>query len=277
MSESGRTLPHVPTDPTPHSRGILYPARLPTFTRVPAPAPVAAWVRWFWIPEWDIEPGRTSRQQVIAYPAANLVVQHDGPLISGPTTRVTHRDLTGRGWAVGALLRPAAAALCPAGPAALVDGEQRLDLPTLSEPVQAAMAATDPAERHATAIAAVSDWLLTTLAEPSPEALLANRAADLLESDPSIRTVPQAAAALHVSPRTLQRLTRTWVGLPPLAMIRRRRLQEAVEIMRTRPETDLAGLAARLGYADQAHLANEMRTILGVTATGYRRHLTDGR
>ncbi|MGB4136954.1 MAG: AraC family transcriptional regulator, partial [Microbacterium sp.] len=33
-------------DPT---RGVLYPARLPEFHRVPAPAPELA--VWFWIPE----------------------------------------------------------------------------------------------------------------------------------------------------------------------------------------------------------------------------------
>ena len=60
-------------------------------------------------------------------------------------------------------------------------------------------------------------------------------------------------------------------------MIRRRRLQEAVETMRTEPTTDLARLATELGYADQAHLANEMRSMLGYTATGYRRGLTDDR
>src|SRR5688500_2925265 len=46
-------------------RGILYPARLPTFDRLPPPERVAALVRWFWIPQWRIEPGRSSRQHII--------------------------------------------------------------------------------------------------------------------------------------------------------------------------------------------------------------------
>lgn len=278
LSHARRNLLGVQPDPIASRRGILYPARLPTFTRVPAPEPVRPWVRWFWIPEWDIEPGRTSRQQVIAYPASNLVVQHDQTMISGPTTRASHRDLTGRGWAVGALLRPAATGhLCVDGPAALVDDERRLEARDLTSGVHEAMSNADPQTRHAAAIAAFTDWLTRTLPEPSPEGLLANRMADLLDGDPTIRTVPQAAAALHTSPRTLQRLARTWVGLPPLAMIRRRRIQEAAETMRTEPATDLATLAADLGYADQAHLANEMRAVVGVTATSYRRGLTDAR
>jgi hypothetical protein len=59
-------------------KGILYPARLPSFHCLPAPASVADLVRWFWIPEWNIEPGRTSRQHLIAYPGSNFVVQPDG-------------------------------------------------------------------------------------------------------------------------------------------------------------------------------------------------------
>ena len=65
-------------------KGILYPARLPTFHRVPAPASVTDLVQWFWIPEWDIEPGHTSRQHVIAFPASNLVVQKDARGVRRP-------------------------------------------------------------------------------------------------------------------------------------------------------------------------------------------------
>ena len=32
------------------ARGILYPARLPTFHREPAPPGLEGLVRWFWIP-----------------------------------------------------------------------------------------------------------------------------------------------------------------------------------------------------------------------------------
>ena len=64
-------------------RGVLYPARLPTFTRLPAPEPVASLVRWFWIPEWQIQPGRSSRQHLIAFPACNLVVEPDAVGLAG--------------------------------------------------------------------------------------------------------------------------------------------------------------------------------------------------
>uniref|UniRef100_UPI000B2E246B DUF6597 domain-containing transcriptional factor n=1 Tax=Microbacterium resistens TaxID=156977 RepID=UPI000B2E246B len=94
-------------DPT---RGVLYPARLPTFHRLPPAAEARALVSWYWIPEWDLGPGESSPQDVIGYPAANLVVEPHGVSLVGPTTRAARRELRGRGWAVGALLRPAATA-----------------------------------------------------------------------------------------------------------------------------------------------------------------------
>jgi AraC-like DNA-binding protein len=249
-------------------RGVLYPARLPTFTRLPAPDPVAPLVRWFWIPEWSIAPGRSSRQHLIAFAACNLVVEPDVVGVAGPSTRASHRDLAGTGWGVGALLRPAAVPAVVGDPGALRDAYRPVELPALAGPVRAAMAGLT--DRHERAVAAFADWLLATVPAPTPEALLANAVADLIETDDSVRTVTQAAARLSISARTVQRLARRYVGVPPATMIRRRRLQLAAERLRTDPGTSLAAVAADLGFADHAHLANEFRTVLGLTLSAYR-------
>ncbi|WP_344078415.1 helix-turn-helix domain-containing protein [Luedemannella helvata] len=241
---------------------------MPTFHRAPAPGRVAALVRWFWIPEWRIAPGRTSRQHLIAFPACNLVVEPAAVTLSGPTTRSSHRDLTGTGWAVGALLRPAAVPHFLDDPATLRDAARPLSLPALADPVRRAM--NGPGERRDRAVEAFVDWLVATVPAPSDEGLLANAMTDVIDADESIRTVEDAAARLRISPRTLQRLARRYVGLPPLAMIRRARLQRAAERLRADPAANLAALAADLGYTDHAHLANEFRTVLGLTPSGYR-------
>lgn len=57
----------------------------------------------------------------------------------------------------------------------------------------------------------------------------------------------------------------------PAALIRRRRLQEAADRVRSDPAADLAQkIAAELGYADQAHLANDFQRFLGFTPSSYR-------
>ncbi|WP_205314598.1 helix-turn-helix transcriptional regulator [Nocardioides houyundeii] len=261
-------------DPQHDGRGVLYPASLPSFHRLPPPDAVAHLVRWFWIPEWDLAPGRSSRQHVISFPASNLVVEPGFVALAGPTTRASHRDLAGRGWAVGALLRPAAVRLVTDAPGAVRDDYLRLDLPDLHAPVVAAMISDQPREdRRDRAVAAFAGWLAArgpSLASTDEAALLANAMTDLIDSDPEVVRVEQVAEHLGVSVRTVQRLAVQYVGLSPAAMIRRRRLQEAVELLRRAPDTDLSTVAADLGYADQAHLAGDFRSVLGFTPSAYR-------
>ncbi|NYT92938.1 helix-turn-helix transcriptional regulator [Salinispora sp. H7-4] len=233
---------------------------------------MAQLVRWFWIPEWCLPAGQTSRQQLIAFPACNLVVEPAGVGLAGPTTRSSYRDLTGTGWAVGALLRPAAAPHFTGAPAALRDRYQLLDLPVLRERVGRAMLGSqDPPTRHRQAVDAFATWLTGTVPPPQHEALLANRMADLIDGDPTVRTVEDVARHLRLSARSVQRLAARFVGLPPAVMIRRRRLQDAAQRLRNDPEMTLADVAADLGYSDQAHLANEFRSVLGLTPGAYRR------
>ncbi|MFC7847672.1 helix-turn-helix domain-containing protein [Arthrobacter sp. NPDC057388] len=255
-------------------KGILYPARLPAFHRFPAPASVADLVQWFWIPEWDIEPGRASRQHLIAYPGSNLVVQSDGVVFSGPTTRAAHRDLAGRGWAVGALLRPAAVPLFTGDPSALRDTEEAVAADDLHRSVLEAMNTHDGDARRGQAVDAFTGWLASHAGVAvSEEALLANRLMDVTGSDTSLVRVEDAASALAVSQRTLQRVARKYIGLSPAALIRRRRLQDAAERTRLDPSADLAAIAAELGYADHAHLTNDFQKYLGFTPSTYRREL----
>lgn len=259
------------------SRGVLYPVSLPKFHRLPPPAPVKDLVRWFWIPEWDIAPGRTARQEIIAYPASNLVVEPNLVGLAGPTTRISFRDLTGRGWAVGALLRPAAVPFFTGDPASMRDTYVEVNLPDLHGAVASAMTAEGPGAtaadgetRRSRAVGEFSNWLSARVPPPTEPALLANDLADLIDTDATVLRVSDAANRLGLSVRTVQRLAATYVGLPPAAMIRRRRLQEAADRLRQDPHIDLARLAAETGYADQAHLTRDFRSKLGFTPSRYR-------
>lgn len=251
------------------TRGVLYPARLPEFHRLPPAAAAEDLAMWFWIPEWDVEPGRSSRQEIVGYPALNLVVEQGRVSLSGATTRAFHRDLRGRGWAVGALLRPAAVAALTSDAAALVDGEVTMDdAGDLADAVGAAMAAGEG--RRERAVAVFSEWLARRIGPLDDAAVQANALVDVLLGQDAADSVEEAATRLAVSVRTLQRLAHRHVGLPPAAMIRRRRLQEAAERLRLDPGLDLTALAAELGYADHAHLTRDFRRTLGVAPRVYR-------
>jgi AraC-like DNA-binding protein len=298
----------------PTTRGHLTPGPHATVVRLPAPDDVAHLVRQLWIPEWDLPAGERAEQLVLGYPASNVVVEPDGVALHGPTSRASTRVLTGRGWAVGALLRPAGVLLFTERPADLLDGSAPVSAPGLrsavaeamagadpvgrrarpadlldgSEPVSApglrsaaveAMSGVAPAGRHLRAAALLADHVRMRTAEVPPAAArdgaLANRMVDLLEAGTVARSPADLARQLHVSERSLQRLAARFVGMPPQLLLRRRRLQEAAERMRADPAADLGALAVELGFADQSHLTREFRSVLGATPRGYGRARSD--
>lgn len=251
-------------------RGILYPSKLPSFHRVPAPADLGELVGWFWVPRWDLAPGTTSRQELLPFPASNLVVQPDGVSLAGPTTGATHRDLRGSGWAVGALLRPAGAAfLWPEG-RVIRDVEVPFEAPDPHRRVVDSMRHQDETAGRARAILDLSAWVRENVSPPDAGGRLANAMEEVIASDRAIVRVDQVAERLEISVRSVQRLARRYVGLPPLVIIRRYRLQEAAQRLRKDPSITIAQVAADLGYADQAHLSTDFRHVLGFTPNAYR-------
>jgi AraC-like DNA-binding protein len=149
---------------------------------------------------------------------------------------------------------------------------QQVPLPELEAGIHAAMSSSaPPADRRAEAVLAFSAWLTARLGEPTADGLLANQMTEAAETQHQIVTVSGLAAHLHVSQRTLQRLSATHVGLSPGMLIRRRRLQDGARRLREQPDLSLTDLAHELGYADHAHLTHDWRTVLGMTPAGYRR------
>src|SRR5699024_7070032 len=116
-------------------------------------------------------------------------------------------------------------------------------------------------DRHERAARAYSGWLAAHAADPAPAALAANDLEEAIRADRTLVQVDQLARRLGLSTRSLQRLALRYIGLPPLAIIRRYRLQEAALRLREQPDVTIAQIAAELGYSDQAHLSADFRTV----------------
>jgi len=252
------------------TRGVLYPTRLPHFCRLPAPAELSALIRWFWFPQWALPAGRCSRQYVLPFPASNLVVERSGVSLAGPTTKCSYRDLRGEGWGVGALLRPAAIPSLLHDPRTVRDAVITLEAPGLHRAVVAAMEFGDGAEACQRAVAEYANWAMLHLAAPDEMGLIANGIEDLVASDANIVRVDQIARHFSLTTRHVQRLAQRYVGLPPLTIIRRYRLQEAAQRLREDGSLTIGRVAADLGYADHAHLTRDFRRVLGLTPNAYR-------
>lgn len=80
------------------------------------------------------------------------------------------------------------------------------------------------------------------------------------------RTVAATVRALDVGERQMQRQFRAQVGLTAAQARRLQRMNEAVYALRSGAADgeSLARLAAELGYADQAHMARELRALTGL-------------
>lgn len=256
-------------------KGQLRPHERAPVTRVPPRPAAEPLVRWFWVPEWDLPTHVVHEALTLPFPACQLVVEPAGVRVHGPVSRAWRRDLTGRGWAVGALLRPGAAHALVGDVRALQDTTtEAKGAHHLHADVVAVMDGPCTAdERHTAAAGLVEEWLVAEVGASvaaDPDASLARRLVDLADGDPALLRVDELALRLAVSVRTLQRLASTHVGMSPAAIIRRRRLQDAAERVREEPDTDLASIAADLGYADHAHLTREFGRVLGFTPAGYR-------
>lgn len=232
---------------------------------------LAELARRFWIPVWDVPEGRDSVQRVLQYPVCLIVVSDTYARFYGVVSGLSHTMLTGRGWAVGIMLQPAAGHLLAREPVRRMT-DRHVDLTTvaaidgaaLTEGVRGAMRA-DPTASSAQARAReVVEDTLRPLLPVDDEGRLVNAIVEDVETSPELLRVHDLCQRFDINERTLQRLLHKRIGLGPKWLIRRRRLQEAADRLRD-SGAELAGIAVDLGYADQAHFTRDFRMATGLT------------
>jgi AraC-like DNA-binding protein len=97
-----------------------------------------------------------------------------------------------------------------------------------------------------------------------------------LAADPLRRwTVAQLAAALHLSPRTLQRRL-TEAGRPLGRLLAETRLQTAARLLCQPDGPGLAQIGFLCGYADQPHFTRSFARAVGTTPASYRAQFRAG-
>lgn len=235
--------------------------------RYPVNGALAGLLRRYWIPVWEVPAGQRSVQRVLQYPVCLIVVTRSYARFYGPSSGLSGTELEGRGWGFGAMFAPAAGSLLLGRPVATVTDrfvELEEVLPGLAAGVREVME-PDPYDMEAHARArALAEAQVSAHLPLDEESLLINRVVDLVEDDPDISSVRLLVERTGLSERALQRLCERRLGLSPLWLIRRRRLHEASDRLRT-GDTSLAAVAADLGYADQAHFSRDFKSATGMT------------
>jgi AraC-like DNA-binding protein len=262
-------------------RGVLRPAEVAEQAHLRRDArvaePLRPFVERYWSVRWDRTGQPAFRSEVLSHPSVNVSVEqgshprfgHDLPavLLHGVVTRRFTVDLVGAGRVTAVKFRPGGfAALTGVLPGR--DAVRRLgsELGLSAGPLLSAVLAEEDDESRA----AVLDAALAPTAPepPGPYLDLLGLVAAMIEDRELVR-VDQVAALGAMSVRSLQRLFATYVGVNPKAVLARYRLQDAAAALDAGEVDDLAGLAASLGWFDQAHFSRDFRAVVGVTPSAY--------
>ncbi|BCI54535.1 transcriptional regulator [Mycolicibacterium litorale] len=240
-----------------------------------APSPQAAvFVEHFWSVSWDLRGQQPFDTTVITFPSVHLTREwgDDGArhghrlpasLVHGVVERVFHIRIRGRGAVVGARFRPGGFAARFDRDAAMVTGRvERAGDDLFGRP----LAIPDDIARAGQVL---DDAIGAFAGELDPAYRTLTALIDRIRTEAGMQRVEQVVAASPWSERTLQRVFRRYVGVPPKWVLCRYRLQQAALAIESAPDVDFADLAARLGWYDQAHFINDFGAMLGCTPGEY--------
>lgn len=276
----------VADERTASTKGVLRPAETERLAGLRREAPVSPalvpYVERYWSVRWDLTGRPAYRAEVLSHPSVNLSVESGTAprfgvalpvaLLHGVVTRRFTVDLEGAGRTTAVKFRPggfraytgrqlardtvvALADWLPPGAHAPEPGALLRDV----------LAVDDDDDRASVLDAALAPYA----ADPAPAYLDLLALLGEVVEDPGLVRVEQVAARGGLTVRSLQRLFATYVSLGPKAVLARYRLQDAVGAMDAGEVTDLAALAATLGWFDQAHFSRDFRAVVGTTPSAY--------
>ncbi|HEY1100901.1 MAG TPA: helix-turn-helix domain-containing protein, partial [Myxococcota bacterium] len=190
--------------------------------------------------------------------------------IAGPHRAKFARRLDGHGQVFGIKFRPAMfRAWWGSSTEALTDNAVPLSrLPRVD--VDALMAAASSSLPFATQLADVDALLRAALPVQDPHDIAIRDLVEAAAVDVDLVRLDDLVARSGLPLRTLQRRFKASVGVSAKWVLQRYRLHEAAEALRASTPPTLADLAARLGYADQAHFARDFKATIGVSPGHWR-------
>ena len=271
-TDNGAPLPKGVVDPAGAARRI----RLATYPPSPALQP---FVDYHWVVQWDLDGRSPETQRVLPYPHAHLVFERDRSAIHGVVRGAFERKVEGAGKVLGVRFKPGGLRpFLPHPLSRLADRTMPVDdvlgvtgaeaeLRVLGEQAwrgaDSGTGETGCGRSDAQMLQAAEALLAAVLPPPDPRALLAQRAVEAAAAENGPVSVAALSDRLGIEERTLQRLFSNYVGVSPKWVIQRFRLQEATWQLGRATAPDLAALAARLGFFDQAHFTRGFTQLVG--------------
>jgi AraC-like DNA-binding protein len=252
--------------PPPEGR-IRYVRRLP-------PPDLTPWITHFWMVRWDLRDLPPYRTETLPHPNVHLVFEEGASRVHGVVTGRFTRPLGGRSQVFGIKFRPGGFRPILGKPVATITDRTLPARRLLGAEAAHLEELTAASSREAPLIEAACAWLRSILPPLDPAIAEADRMVTCILEHPEILTVEVLAGRTGLSKRSLQRIFREYVGVPPKWVIRRYRLHELVERLKAGVRPNWSQIALDLGYFDQAHLVNDFRSVTGYSPRQYQRRLS---
>jgi len=251
--------------PPPDGR-FRYARRLP-------PPDLTPWITHFWMVSWDLRGLGSYQPETLSHPNIHVVFEEGASTVNGVVTGRFSRLLEGKSQVFGIKFRPGG--FRPIlGKSVSTITDRTLPAEGLLGPVASRLERlTAQAANETPLVEAACCWLRSILTAPDPAITEAGRLVDQILEDPEILNVDVLASCTGTSKRSLQRIFREYVGVPPKWVIRRYRLHELVARLHAGDRLKWSQIALDLGYFDQAHLVNDFRTATGYSPRQYQRRL----
>ncbi len=251
--------------PPPEGR-FRYARRLP-------PPDLAPWITHFWMVSWDLRGLDPYQPQTLPHPNVHVVFEEDASYVNGVATGRFARLLEGKSQVFGIKFKPGGFHPILGKPVSTITNRSLSARRLLGGVAEQLEALTVLASSEAPLVEAAVCWLRAILPAPDPQIAEVDRLVIGIREDPEILTVDALAARAGIGKRSLQRIFREYVGVPPKWVIRRYRLHELVERLNAGARLTWSQVALDLGYFDQAHLVNDFRSVTGYSPRQYQRRL----
>lgn len=226
-----------------------------------------------WHVQWNLPAGQSYLQSNLPHPVQHIVLDPlRGSGMYGCVTKKFDYEINGNGQVLGLKLFPGMGrAIWHEELSEITNGYAPLKRIIGEEQTDELECVFDSEMPVANVLQPFSESIFQ-LASPISEAMKdAREAVEFIDASKELFRVDDVANHLGVNVRQIQRIFSMYVGMPPKWVIDRYRMLEAVDEMNSERHVDIADLALKLGYSDQAHFSNQFKAMTGFSPSTYQK------